>query len=82
MNTFKTKGVCSRQITFDIQEGTVKDIDFMGGCPGNLKAIANLVTGMPVDDVIKRLKGITCDVKPTSCADQLAIALEQYKQKS
>lgn len=79
MNIFKTTGVCTRQISFDIQDDTVKDINFMGGCPGNLEAIAKLVDGMKVNDVIKQLKGIKCDAKPTSCADQLAIALEQYK---
>ncbi|XWX61260.1 TIGR03905 family TSCPD domain-containing protein [Desulfitobacterium sp. AusDCA] len=79
MKTFITKGVCSSRITFETENNILTHVKFTGGCPGNLKAIAALVEGMPVDEVIKRLKGISCGGKPTSCADQLAKALQQNK---
>jgi uncharacterized protein (TIGR03905 family) len=74
--TFTTSGVCSEKITFDIDNDIVKNVHFERGCPGNLVAIGKLVEGMPVSEVVKRLKGITCGNKTTSCADQLATALE------
>lgn len=76
MYQFQTRGVCSRSITFDIVDGTVKDVSFVGGCNGNLKGIGALVEGMPAEDVIARLKGMTCGPKQTSCPDQLAMALQ------
>lgn len=79
MKTFNTKGVCSKQISFDIQDNAVKDVSFIGGCDGNLQAIANLIEGMSVDEAVTRLKGIRCGMKSTSCGDQLALALEQAK---
>lgn len=75
--TYKTKGTCSSQIAFDIEEGIVKNVVFTGGCNGNLKAIARLVEGMEASKVIAILKGNTCGFKSTSCADQLACALSE-----
>lgn len=72
---FKTSGTCSQRILFDVEEGKVKNVQFIGGCNGNLKGIAALVEGMDVDAVIKRVQGITCGMKKTSCPDQLAKAL-------
>lgn len=75
---YKTKGVCSRQIHFDIDEnGIVHNVSFMGGCNGNLKAIGKLVEGMKAEKVIKILEGNTCGSRSTSCADQLAQALKE-----
>lgn len=79
--TYKTSGTCSRSIEFEIIDGKVQDVTFMGGCNGNLKGIARLVEGLEVDEVIKRLEGITCGFKSTSCPDQLAQALKKYKQE-
>ncbi len=75
--TYKTKGTCSSQISFEIEDGTVKNVAFTGGCNGNLKAIAKLVEGMNAEDVIRILSGNTCGFKNTSCADQLAAALKE-----
>jgi uncharacterized protein (TIGR03905 family) len=81
MTTYNTTGVCAKEIKFDIQDGIVKNVKFNGGCPGNLQAISVLVEGMPAEDVIKKLKGITCGNKTTSCTDQLVNAiLKQMKQ--
>ncbi len=76
--TYKTKGTCSQTIDFDIVDGKVQNVKFMGGCNGNLKGIASLVEGMSVEDVINKLEGIQCGFKDTSCPDQLAKALKQY----
>ena len=72
---FKTSGTCSRSILFDVVDGKVQNVQFIGGCNGNLKGIAALVEGMDVDTVIERVQGITCGMKKTSCPDQLAKAL-------
>ncbi len=77
--TYTTKGTCSREILFDIEDGKVKNVQFIGGCNGNLKGIGALVEGMPVDEVIARVEGITCGPKATSCPDQLAQALKAAK---
>ncbi len=74
---FRTKGVCSQKITFNLENGIVSDVSFYGGCNGNLKGIAKLVEGMKAEDVIERIKGTTCGFKRTSCPDQLATALEE-----
>lgn len=74
-HSYKTQGVCSRNISFDIRDGRVYNVFFDGGCNGNTQGIAGLVDGMPVDEVIKRLSGIKCGFKGTSCPDQLAKAL-------
>ncbi|EGO65426.1 TIGR03905 family TSCPD domain-containing protein [Acetonema longum] len=76
MITFKTQGVCSSQIQIEVENGIIKKLNFIGGCPGNLTAISKLVEGMPVEQVINKCKGNRCGNRPTSCADQLAIALE------
>ena len=75
--SFRTRGVCSRQIDIDVENGIINNVVFHGGCPGNLKGISSLVKGMKVSDAISRLKGIDCGGKGTSCPDQLACALEQ-----
>ncbi|MBE5733739.1 MAG: TIGR03905 family TSCPD domain-containing protein [Clostridiales bacterium] len=81
MQTYMTRGTCSRQILFDVTEDLkVKNVKFIGGCSGNLQAVARLVDGKHVDEVISTLKGIKCRSN-TSCGDQLAIALEEYKNK-
>lgn len=72
---YKTSGTCSQQIFFDIEDGKVKNVRFLGGCNGNLKGISALVEGMDVQDVIARCEGIRCGFKATSCPDQLAKAL-------
>ena len=79
MYQYKTKGTCSQMIYFDLEDGKVKNVQFLGGCNGNLKGIGQLVEGMDVDDVIARLEGTTCGMKRTSCPDQLAKALKEAK---
>ena len=74
--SYKTKGVCSRLINIEIENGIVKKVKFDGGCNGNTKGISALVEGMPVDEVINRLEGIKCGFRDTSCPDQLAKALK------
>ena len=74
---YKTKGTCSQRILFDIEDGKVKNIQFIGGCNGNLQGIGRLAEGMNVEDVIERTEGIHCGMKPTSCPDQLARALKE-----
>lgn len=73
---YKTKGTCSARILFDVEDGKVHNVQFLGGCNGNLKGISALVEGMDVDEVISRVEGIKCGMKPTSCPDQLAQALK------
>ena len=77
--TYMTQGTCSQAIDIEVEDGIVKDVTFYGGCNGNLKGICSLVKGMPVDEVIARLKGIRCGAKMTSCPDQFATALEMMK---
>lgn len=76
---YKTKGTCSQKIFFDVEDGKVHNVQFLGGCNGNLKGIGSLVEGMQIDDVISRLEGTTCGMKSTSCPDQLAKALKEAK---
>lgn len=78
---FTPKGVCSRKMTIEIEGDTVKSLSVLGGCNGNLKGISSLVAGMKIDEIIKRLDGIDCGGKGTSCPAQLAIALKQYKEQ-
>lgn len=75
--TYTTKGVCSRQISFDIDNDIITNVKFVGGCDGNLKAVSKLVDGMTVDKIEQILKGNLCGFKNTSCADQLAIAVRE-----
>lgn len=77
---YNTKGTCSQRILFDIEDGKVKNVQFIGGCNGNLQGISKLVEDMDVSEVIARIKGIRCGMKPTSCPDQLATALEKATQ--
>jgi uncharacterized protein (TIGR03905 family) len=79
---YTTKGTCSRSILFDIEEGKLKNVQYIGGCNGNLKGIGSLVEGMEIDEVITRLEGISCGGKPTSCPDQLASALKQLRDNA
>lgn len=80
--TYQPKGVCSRQMTFDIEDGIIRSVDIVGGCSGNLQGISRLVEGMKVEDAIEKMRGIKCGFKPTSCPDQLAIALSEAAQKA
>ena len=77
----KTKGTCSQRIYFRVEDGKVYDVEFLGGCNGNLQGIGKLVEGMNVDEVITRLEGIRCGMKATSCPDQLATALKKAKEE-
>lgn len=77
--SYKTNGTCSRQIDFEVENGIVTDVAFMGGCNGNLKGISALCKGMKIEDVIEKLQGIRCGFKNTSCPDQFAKALSQIK---
>ena len=79
MYQYKTKGTCSQMIYFDLEDNQVKNVQFMGGCNGNLKGIAALVEGMNIDEASSRIEGITCGLKKTSCPDQLAQALKEAK---
>ncbi|QAA31956.1 TIGR03905 family TSCPD domain-containing protein [Clostridium manihotivorum] len=82
MNSYKTAGVCSKQVSFDIVDNKISSVNFVGGCNGNLKGISSLIEGMEVNEAIKRLKGITCGNRDTSCPDQLSRALEEYVASS
>ena len=73
---YQPKGVCARQMTFEVEDGIVKSLQVQGGCHGNLQGISKLVVGMKVEDVIARMEGIRCGFKPTSCPDQMAQALK------
>ena len=75
----QNKGTCSRSILFEIEDGKLKNVQYIGGCNGNLKGISALVEGMDIDEVIARLEGTTCGMKSTSCPDQLAQALKEVK---
>ena len=77
--TYKTKGTCSQMIQFTVEDNKVSNVQYFGGCNGNLKGIGALVNGMDIDEVISRLEGIKCGMKLTSCPDQLAQALKAAK---
>ena len=77
---YKTKGTCSQFISLDINDGVVTNVQFLGGCDGNLKAIPALVDGWTADEIASRLKGIQCGMKPTSCGDQLARAVTAARE--
>ena len=78
---YRTRGTCARQVIVDVEDGVISDCSFVGGCAGNTAGVAALVKGMKVEDAIARLKGIQCGFKPTSCPDQLALALEESIEK-
>ena len=82
MYQYKTKGTCSQMIYFDVEDNKVKNVQFVGGCNGNLKGIGSLVEGMDIEDAISRMEGITCGFKKTSCPDQLAQALKEAKAQA
>ena len=81
MFEYKTQGVCSKSIHFEVEDNKIRNLSYVGGCNGNLKGIRALVEGMDIDDVIARLEGTICGTKTTSCPDQLATALAEYKAK-
>ena len=80
--SYITKGVCSRKIDIQIEDGIITAVKFVGGCAGNTQGISALVKGMSVDEAIERLSGIRCGFKSTSCPDQLATALKELKEKN
>ena len=77
MYQYKTKGTCSQMIYFDLEDGKVRNVQFLGGCNGNLKGIMSLLQGMKAEDAIARMQGILCGPRPTSCPDQIALALRE-----
>ena len=79
--SYTPHGVCSRAILIDAEDGIVNKVQFIGGCSGNTQGIAALVEGMPLDEVVKRLEGIKCGSRPTSCPDQLAKALKKVAEE-
>lgn len=80
MEKYVTSGVCASEILFEVENNIVKEVTFVRGCPGNTLGLASLIQGMEVHEAIKRLKGIDCRDRGTSCPDQLAKALEEYIQ--
>ena len=80
--TYTPQGVCSQQMTLEIQDGVIESLTVLGGCSGNLQGISRLVAGMKVEEAIRRLEGIRCGDKPTSCPDQLSRALRQYQPQA
>ena len=78
---YKTKGTCSQRIIFDMDDNIVTNVQFIGGCNGNLKGIGSLVEGMNADEIIEKLSGIRCGMKATSCPDQLAAAIQKAKNQ-
>lgn len=79
---YKTFGTCSREINFEVVDNKLTNVSFLGGCNGNLQGIGRLVEGMDIDEVIARVEGIKCGARQTSCPDQLAKALKQYKAEN
>ncbi len=80
--SYKTRGVCSREINISIADGIIESVHYVGGCSGNTQGVAALVKGMSVDEAIERLSGIKCSFKSTSCPDQLAEALKKFKENN
>ena len=74
---YKTQGTCSTDIFIEVESGIIQDVEYWNGCNGNLQGVARLVKGMPVAEVIRRLEGIRCGMRPTSCPDQLCKALHE-----
>lgn len=79
--TYRPRGVCSRLMEIEVEDNKIASVSVTGGCDGNLKGISSLLKGMDVDEAISRMQGIRCGGKATSCPDQLAIALSQYKRE-
>lgn len=80
--SYATKGICASQVTFDVEDGILRNIQFRGGCDGNHKGLAALAEGMDARDAAVRLKGISCGMRKSSCPDQLALALEEHLGKA
>ena len=78
---YTPNGVCSKKMIFKIENNNIVDFDVVGGCPGNLQGIRSLIKGLSIDEVINKLSDIKCGIKPTSCPDQIAKALKEYKEK-
>ena len=79
---YKTSGVCSSGIDFEVVDNKVTNVKFIGGCSGNTQGVAALIEGMDIDEAIRRIEGIKCGFRPTSCPDQLSKALKQYKESN
>ena len=79
--SYRPKGVCSQKMDVEIEDGVIRSVSIQGGCSGNLQGISRLVVGMPVEEAIRRMEGIHCGFKETSCPDQLSIALRQALQQ-
>ena len=79
---YKTSGVCSSAIDVDVVDNKVTNVKFIGGCSGNTQGVAALIEGMDIDEAIKRIEGIRCGFRPTSCPDQLSKALKQFKENA
>ena len=79
---YKTSGVCSSAIDFDVVDNKVTNVKFIGVCSGNTQGVAALIEGMDIDEAIKRIEGIRCGFRPTSCPDQLSKALKQFKENA
>ena len=79
---YKTSGVCSSAIDFDVVDNKVTNVKFIGGCSGNTQGVAALIESMDIDEAIKRIEGIRCGFRPTSCPDQLSKALKQFKENA
>lgn len=79
---YNPNGVCSKKMKIDVEDNIIKNIEIIGGCPGNSLGVISLCINQNIDDVIQKLKGIKCGFKSTSCPDQLAIALEETKKET
>ena len=79
--TYRPRGVCSRLMEIEVEDNKIVSVNVTGGCDGNLKGISSLLKGMDVDEAIRRMQGIRCGGKPSSCPDQLAIARGQYQRE-
>jgi len=79
--SYKTNGTCAKEIKFEVNGDKVNNVEFVSGCPGNLLGIQALVNGLTIDEVISKFEGISCNGRPTSCPDQFARALKEYKLK-
>ncbi len=76
---YKPKGVCSRQMTFEMENDVIRSVEIVGGCSGNLAGISRILRNKTIDEVLEAFEGVTCGLKPTSCPDQIAQGLKQYK---
>lgn len=79
--TYQPKGTCSRQMEIDLEDGIIREVRVLGGCSGNLQGLSSLLRGMRAEEAIEKLAGIRCGFKPTSCPDQLSIALRRALEK-